>query len=543
MPHFAGGPRQAILRLVTEYNSGKLFFIFILAVLLSCVAAWLIARRYRAAMARLMRASVCAERPAPDSAAAPRLPLPDPVSLADNQRAGRRLALLLIGLSVLIVATAASLWWWLAFPGELWPPTRVAAVALLQLWPVVPALGLLWRWSRWRIFGALMLWCVLAFLVLLWRSIEPRPLQLLAAMASEMGFSLVIVAFMTLGSSTRPIAPWLLLPFTGLVGASFLGMEWLANLAERRAPVLMWMSERADGWTAAFTVIAAFILVPGLLAWWPLRWLGRALGRAYSRKWLSELLVVFTAVWSIALLDKAMTSASWAGIRAATMLLPLLWIPPVVLLTVRLRGPSGRPPTLLVLRVFQQDARVQDLFDHVIERWRLSGNIVMIAGTDLATRTLDGEDLFMFLDRRLPERFVGSPSDVASRLASFDTAPDADGRFRVNECYCHDSTWQAVLKALVERTDAVLMDLRRFKAHNAGCRFELEELARAARPLRVTVLVDDETDGAAAEACVAGGRTERFTWIDTQRIDARKRQEVLASLFAASSVAGCELTS
>lgn len=517
---------------MVDNAAGKLLFVFLLAVVLSCVSAWVIARRYRAAMARLMRATGPASAAAADSVIVPPPPA-DLVTLADNRRAGMQLVLLLVGLSVVMAATAAGLWWWLAFEGERLSPTRLATMTLLGAWPVVPALGVLWRWSRSRVFVALVLWCVCAFPILLWRSIEPRPLQLLQGMLNEVGLALVVVALLTLGNSTRPIAPWLLFPFMVLAGSSIAGLDLLTHLAQRQSSLLAWI----PAWIGVSPVVAAFVLLPWLVAWWPLRGLGRALGRAYSRKWLSELLVVFTAVWGIALFDKAIP---YAGLRATVMGLPLLWIPLAVLSSARLRTRAERPPTLLVLRVFQQDAHVQNLFDQVIERWRLSGNTVMIAGTDLATRTLDGEDLFMFLDRRLPERFVGSPTDVAQRLASFDGSPDADGRFRVHEYYCRDSTWQVVLKALVERSDVVLMDLRHFAATNAGCRFELDVLATTARALRITVLVDDDTDRAAAEACVATGHGDRFTWIDTQRIDSRTRNDVLASLFSnpSSPVAG-----
>ena len=120
---------------------------------------------------------------------------------------------------------------------------------------------------------------------------------------------------------------------------------------------------------------------------------------------------------------------------------------------------------------------------------------------------------------------------MAARLAGFDLERDADGRFRVNECYCHDTTWQDALHALVLRSDVVLMDLRSFQAHNAGCRYELGTLAQTPRALRVIVLTDGQTDRAAALASVAHAAPERFVWLDTSRIDARKRREVLASLF------------
>jgi hypothetical protein len=516
-----------------DYSTGKLAFIFILAVLLSCVAAWWVAWRYRVAMQRLMStpagAASTGTNAASPSAAPEVLPPPAPVSLADNRRAAIRLTLLLIGLSCLMALSSASLWLALSLdPGERFAPKRAAVMALVHLWPAIPALGLLWRWSRWRVLGALALWCVLCFMVMLWRSIEARPLEALLYLAIDIGPPLVLVALLCLGSATRAVAPWLLPPFVGLVWASIIGTDVLAVLVDQRAPLLMPLAS----WFSVNGVLLLFALLPWLLAWWPLQRLGRALVQAYARKQLSELLVLFTAVWAISLLTQALDVASSVGLAGLAMLLPLLWVPPVVLLTARLRQPQARPPTLLVLRVFQHDAQVQDLFDHVVERWRLSGNTVLIAGTDLAVRTLDAEDIFTFLAGDLARRFIQTPADVAPRLAAFDLGVDADGRFRVNECYCHDTTWQLALQALVRRSDVVLMDLRSFQAHNAGCRYELGALAQAAHALRVIVLTDGQTDRAAAAESVAQAPAGRFEWLDTSHIDARKRKEVLARLFA-----------
>ena len=246
-------------------------------------------------------------------------------------------------------------------------------------------------------------------------------------------------------------------------------------------------------------------------------------------------MVLFTAVWGISLLDKSLMAASDLGPGGVVMLLPLLWVPLVMgaLLWRQGRHRAKDAPTLLVLRVFQHDARIQALFDHVIERWRLTGNTVLIAGTDLVERTLDADDIFTFIDGRLAERFIHRPADVAPRLAAFDLAPDADGRYRINECYCHDTTWQQALAALVQRSDVVLMDLRSFQAHNEGCRHELGVLARATRLQRVVVLTDGETDRGAALAAAAGAPTGRFVWLDTATIGRAKRREVLQSLFTA----------
>jgi hypothetical protein len=156
----------------------------------------------------------------------------------------------------------------------------------------------------------------------------------------------------------------------------------------------------------------------------------------------------------------------------------------------------------------------------------------MIAGTDLADRTLDADDIFQFLDKKLAQRFIVSPTDVARRIDAFDMAADIDGRYRVNECYCHDTTWQDALQALVRYSDVVLMDLRGFQAHNAGCRYEIATLARASRKLNVVVLTDGRTDRTVAQAAIASGQQERFTWIDVSHSNASKLREVLADLFA-----------
>ncbi len=195
--------------------------------LLAFIAAWVIAGRYRSAMRRLMSAPAvtspaAAQRDAitravahdPASATRP----PQPVSAQDNRRAELRPALLLIGLSALMALSSAAL-----FPGfdidDRFSFKRLGVLALVRLWPVIPALSLMWRWSRLRLLGRLLLRCVLCFGVMLSQSIEPRPHQLLAFLAGEVGVPMLLVALLCLGDATRAIAAWLLLPLVGLVWA------------------------------------------------------------------------------------------------------------------------------------------------------------------------------------------------------------------------------------------------------------------------------------------------------------------------------------
>ena len=281
----------------------------------------------------------------------------------------------------------------------------------------------------------------------------------------------------------------------------------------------------------AWLVIVA--LLPWLIAWWPARALGRWLAHAYRERRISELFYLFTAVWTIALTGPGLGLIASLGWGALVCFAPLLWIPLGALLMQRFAAPAmaGNPPTLLILRVFQQDANAQSIFDRVIERWRLSGNTVLIAGTDLADRTIDADDVFTFLDGRLGERFIGQTGDIDSRLRQFEFQPDVEGRYRVNECYCHDNTWQQALDRLVGISDVVLMDLRNFKAKNAGCIHELGVLAEAKNLARVVILTNSETEHGAAQAAVVNAPAGRFVWIDQG--DNLKPADVLATLFPA----------
>ena len=523
-------------------DPSELYQVFVLCVLLSCIASWIIAHRYRRRMQLLMRAPSPGSGPSSTlPAAVPDGPAGDAVSLADNRAAGVRLTMLLVASSCLLAVLSACIFSALMFPAE--PPMvwRVIPIAVLHMWPVVPSVALMWRWSRTRFLGALLLWCAVTWVVLgviaEWRQLDIGPLLVLRVMASEIGLPLALLSLVFLGNATRAIAPWLLVPAALLTWASLAGVQAMVAIGERPSSFaisLLTLLDPVLGWLPWYGVLMVFVLLPWAVAWWPARMLGRALGRAYSRKWFSDLLAMFTAVWTFSLTDRALTVATQtnAGAAALAMYLPLLSIPVVVWSAAKWRATSAHAPTLLVLRVFQRDKQARSLFDHVVERWRLSGNTVMIAGTDLVDRTLDADDIFRFLDRKLSQQFIVRRADVARRIAAFDMTADIDGRYRVNECYCHDTTWKDALDTLVYSSDVVLMDLRGFHADNSGCRYELASLARASRKLRVIILVDDRTDRAVARDAVAPGPNERFTWLEVSHLNASMHHEVLAHLFA-----------
>jgi hypothetical protein len=152
------------------------------------------------------------------------------------------------------------------------------------------------------------------------------------------------------------------------------------------------------------------------------------------------------------------------------------------------------PRRLLLLRVFGYQARTESLFDRVAQAWRFRGPVQLIAGVDLAMRTVDPGDVLAFLDGRLSEQYIAAAQDVPDRIARLDLRPDPDARFRVNEVYCHDDTWRPALEMLLDTSDAVLMDLRGFSERNAGCIFELEQLVHRLASDDIVLVCDKTTD-------------------------------------------------
>ncbi|MDH5539951.1 MAG: hypothetical protein OEY03_11160, partial [Rhizobacter sp.] len=266
-------------------------------------AAWL-ARRYRSTMRRLMSApraggtqDAASSSAAPHAHAQANLPLADalPVSARDNRRAGLRLALLLVGLSALLALSTAALLLHVVMDDMAFSLRRLLVLGLAYLWPVIPALALLWRWSRWRLIGTMLLWFVLSYFVLLAQAIAPDPAQTLAFLGFAIGPALLIVGAVCMGGATRAIAPWLLLPMIGLVWASMSGIDVIAQVVDDPPGWFIALAESIG----AYPTMGLFALAPWLIAWWPLKRRGRWLAQAYTRKWLSELMVLFTATWGI----------------------------------------------------------------------------------------------------------------------------------------------------------------------------------------------------------------------------------------------------
>jgi len=287
------------------------------------------------------------------------------------------------------------------------------------------------------------------------------------------------------------------------------------------------------GGTGAFVALLAVgFLAFAAVGWGALAWIGRR----YQAKKISDETVTLDAIWmvfaivhSIGLVFEhllwALTSLVAFGAYKTCVRVGFSWLR-------RQHESSQKSTTLLVLRSFSIGRDGERLFDVIDRLWRRVGSIQMIAGIDLAHRTVEPHEFLDFISGKLARRFIDGSATLEHRLRERDMRPDRDLRFRVNDFFCYDDTWKMVLSRLVHESDAVLMDLRGFSRDNAGCVFELHELVRLVPLDRVVFVVDRRTDETLLAETLGDCRAGVYR---LGSIDGRQLRQLLRALAAAAA--------
>jgi len=286
----------------------------------------------------------------------------------------------------------------------------------------------------------------------------------------------------------------------------------------------------------------------GWLAWRLLTWLAGAFGR----KRFSDIQLVIDCWWAVIAAEVTATTLSITyGVAGIAGGVAALLAYRLSVFAVLCGGSSAEsaPRRLLLLRVFGYQVRTESLFDRIAQVWRFHGPVHLIGGVDLAMRTVDPGDVLALLNGRMSELYVTTPEDVRHRLDRLDLKPDPDGRFRINEVYCHDDTWRPTLEALLDATDTVLMDLRSFSTHNSGCIFELEQLVRRLASDNIVLVCDKTTDLSLLQRVLAeawhgaqrDGRARGPAQVSVVRVERHSRSELgllMRRLLAKPALAG-----
>jgi hypothetical protein len=503
----------------------------LLAVPLTLGLAMLVLGRYQATLTRLMqiapgpRQDCCPGDMSAGGSGGNRRTLPAACLLSRRERT---LWWGMASLSGLIGLSSAALF--LAGFSAL-PSPRL--LLLIGLWAAAPGwllqLPLMrWPWQRSLLISAAA--TGLLIVVLRLASLEGNAGQwteLSGFVASQLLLPLPLVGLLFGIPRLRAVAPFLYLPVLLVVLLAVTGQG--ALLAVASAPWLPGLVRHLG----AKGVLLLTSLLPALLGVLLAHQLSRWLGRAYRKRQFSDLSWLYGSCWASILLLQVIPgwhSANLAGRPGLVALLPLLawlWIPVAVTLFNRNDRQPTAPATLLVLRVFRRPGPMGRLFDHAVQRWRLLGPVLLISASDLSGRTLEPDELVGFLEGRTGQRYIAGSSDLERQLAALPMEPDHDRRWRISEFCCYDTTWQAVLEALLARADAVLMDLRGFTAANQGCLYELNRLAASGHLGGVLILCDGNTDRALAGQALEQARCP-VQWLDGKEIRAGALERLLA---------------
>ena len=241
------------------------------------------------------------------------------------------------------------------------------------------------------------------------------------------------------------------------------------------------------------------------------------LARLYERGWISDISLVF--LFGIAL--TAALACFWPDREDVTLtamaVACLVWIAVTVGAYIVVLRASPWPAgacCLLVLRVFSH-SRSDRLLDKVQTSWRYAGPVLQIGGPDLARLNINPYEFALFLGMRTHQLFLPGEVTKEHLLSGLDLAPDRQGRFRIAEVFCFDSAWRSTVRALIETSDAILLDLRGFGPQRAGTGYELAQLASLGRLDRTVVVGDTTTDWSYFEA-LAGSEAKSIVRLDAQ---------------------------
>ncbi|QTF94205.1 hypothetical protein [Halomonas sp. BM-2019] len=476
--------------------------ILLVSVPLAVILSLIVLRRYRKAVLRSMMAAaqdgddttamrLALEDQPGERSGVTELPIqtfdhrsrPEPAPATGPMRRGgraRRRAALVYGVAGALHAAIATTLLFL-FNDIEFLPVRTASVWFLMAWPVVPTLVLVAVGNRYlKLLGPV------AFLAASWL-LSPIPfVEFMIIWAVYMGMPTLFL--LAVGNRRlRAVGPILLVVVFLVVGGMLMALN-----------TLLWLlvsSGNLDVWPVAVVIGLTMLGGFGLAAWRFLRWIARR----FQRKQSSDQMLLLDAWWLLFTLWQCIFLSIPGGLLGLLGLLAFAGYRLVLGIGLRpLHAAAARlsPARLLLLRVFGFRRRSEHLLDELGLRWRYAGSVQLIAGPDLATANLEPHEFLEFLGGRLERGFIKDAGDLEQRLREMDLAPDPDGRFRINEFFCHDDTWRLALKRLAAESDGVLMDLRGFSPANRGCLYELRQLLELVPLPSIILTVDGSTDEA-----------------------------------------------
>ncbi|MDQ3916878.1 MAG: hypothetical protein M3348_00115, partial [Acidobacteriota bacterium] len=348
--------------------------------------------------------------------------------------------------------------------GRLRKALAALAYVIAVLAAVAPPLGGEWGW--------LMLVCVVAAPAIIKASVMSARLR---------NIGVIVMAFVTVLAVGASLALW----FTQRVGAG------------RTLSVLLFV------YIVACSFGVACLIIMGM-------------AQLYRKKFSSDQTIVLHNFWLIQTEWFAFVCTTWfgwGGLLAAFAFVGYSLVA-VVGLSLRQRHlPDAEENVrLLLLRTFHARERTQRLLRKLEARWRYVGSIQLITSDDLAEATLEPNELIDFFENDMRVLRIENAEELERKFKHLDLAPDRDGRFRVNEFFCDDSTWQEAVSKLLDESDAVLMDLRDYSEQHGGVEHEIEKLFNDLPLNRLLVVLEEDMKPEALRESAPLGKMLHDNW-------------------------------
>lgn len=499
---------------MTNLAPGKLGVFFYNAILVTIPTSLLLLAWYRHAVSRRMRVGAGASTWAWDEA---KPSLADESAHARNSTAipekavsaTRRQVALIYGLGSLVAATTMTFLFALSMEFDL-SGRAMFALWYVFIWPIVPTTVVLLALPQSRNILYMVVYGLIGAAVvagLAWISAyvlgsatasPTKSAMFYANLLAQQLWLPYLIILMSGNRRLRPVSPLVLAGLLVFSFGSLLARDLYVAAVDAFPNATTWLLFPGSITFRLWYLLPALPI--GYLCWLILN----VLARSYETKRFNDVQLLVDSWWLIVVFQFCTELASSMGWMGLTGLLAFVGYRGTVEMGLRIsRLDAERAgPTLLLLRVFGFQRRTEALFDRVAERWRFVGPVMMIAGADLAMRTLNPGDVISFISGRLKQRFIAGEEQVPQATAAIDMKPDPDGRFRTTKFYCHDNTWRATLTALMVGSDVVLMDLRGFSESNRGCLFELNQLISHELIPRTVFIVDQVTNVALLEQTV-----------------------------------------
>ncbi|MEQ1731468.1 MAG: hypothetical protein ABL982_24110, partial [Vicinamibacterales bacterium] len=487
---------------------GELIFILLVSIVDAAILSWMALYWYRRTVARIM------SRP-PRHGVSPVPPASVPVGAADRARTTIPVAQLRRRLTIAylagILAFAAITGTAMVVAAQNLVPAAFVSLIWAHAWPIWPVLTLLLAYDRARSARVLTLYLLGGAGAIILVTLIPRLLRGTMDLVPFSNVYWAVASLLVVGSapllvlaliSIRRVRAVMPLALSGTIVFG-IGLTLFRRLVIVGFNDITFRSAMLSlaGWSSTGVAYYGLYFVAAIpLAWCAWKVLQR-IAHAYARKRFSDAQILvdcwFASIAAATIAVDLLTPFGFLGFAiggAAFAAYRITVLAVLRLVPITAPDPSSDGLRLLMLRVFGFQHRTELLFDRLSRDWRFHGPVQLIGGPDLATRTVDAGEVLSFLEGRLEEQYVSSLESVPARMNSLDLARDPDGRFRVNDIYCLNDTWQAMFLSMLSVTDRVVMDLRGFSPTRAGCRFELEQLVLHVPADRIVLVTDATTD-------------------------------------------------